>query len=145
MKPHHKIISIGKFVIAISLLLTVTACHRDFALLDTNGATVGKGNLEVNANSPSPAQFTIDNKNFSGTWSIDKLYESELAKRHRLISSNSYATYMQGNSEDQLKHGHAVLSAADGTQMECDFYYRTQPKFIDCIIGSRTIKMIMSN
>ena len=145
MNIQHKIISIGKIVIGISIFLTVTACQRDFTLLDTNGVIVGKGKLVLNANSPSPVYFTIEEKSFSGSWSTDKVYEADLAKRHRQISTSSYATYMQGNSDDQLKHGHAELTSEDGAQMECEFFYRTQPKFLDCKVDGQIMKLIISN
>lgn len=114
-------------------------------MLDTNGDNVGKGKLEVNVNSPSLAFFTIEGKSYSGKWSAEKVYEGDLAKRHRLISSRSYASYMQGNSEDQLKHGHAVLTSDGGTQIECDFYYRTHPKVLDCNIDGRVMNLILSD
>jgi hypothetical protein len=145
MNIKHKMISIGKYIFSITIVLTVTACHQDFTLLDTNGDTVGKGKLEVNANSPTLAFFTIEGNTYSGSWSTEKVYEGDLAKRHRLISSRSYASYMQGNSEDQLKHGHAVLTSDVGKQIECDFYYRIHPKVLDCNFDGRMMNLIMSD
>lgn len=141
----HKLISIGKYIFPFSFLFTVTACKHDFALFDTHGTVVGKGQLEVTVNSPSPAFFIIEGKRYSGSWTTEKVYEKDLAKQHRLISTKSYASYMQGNSEDQLKHGHAVLTSDVGTQIECDFHYRIHPKDLDCNIDGRVMNLIMSD
>ncbi len=143
MNTYNKLITVGKTVMAVSMLLILTACKQDFTLQDTDGVIVGIGALEFNANFPAPAYFTINERKFSGSWSSDKVYEEDLAKRHRLISSRSYDAYMQGNTADQLRHGHAAMAAQDGAKMECDFYYRTRPKLVDCNVDGRLLKLTM--
>lgn len=129
-----KVTTLGKSVAAICLVLLLTACKQDITLFDANNAVVGNGVLEISANFPSPIRISMDGQEFSGTWARKKIYEAEIAKRHRLISTRSYAEYMRGDSANQLYLGHTILKAKDGTEMKCDFYYRTQPKAGQCTV-----------
>ena len=145
MDIYSKTITTGKVILAVSILLTLTACKQNLTLSDANNVIVGNGTLEVSANSPSPVKISIDGKEFSGTWSATKVYEEDVAKRHRLISTRSYDAYMQGNTPDQLRHGRAVLAAQDGTELTCDFYYRGQPKAGECNIDGKELKLRLSD
>lgn len=132
MKIHNKIARSTKIILAVGLMITLAACHEEFTLHDANMAIVGKGSIETDANFPSPIAATVNGKNFSGTWSATKVYEPDMAKMHRHISSRSYNEYMRGDSEHQLSHGQANLTAQDGSKLECDFYYRARPESGDC-------------
>lgn len=135
----------GKAILVVSILLTLAACKHDLTLSDANDVIVGNGTFEVSANSPSPAHVVLNGKEFTGTWNTTKVYEEDVAKRHRLISSRSYDTYMQGNAPDQLRLGHAVMTAQDGTEMTCDFYYRAQPKAGKCNVDGKELKLTLSD
>lgn len=136
---------IGKSVLAISAMLFLTACKQDIALLDADNKVVGNGVLEVSANFPSPIKISMEGKEFSGTWTRKKIYEAEVAKRHRLISTRSYEEYMRGDSIDQLHLGQAVLTAQDGAEMACEFYYRAQPKEGICKINGKEQKLTFAD
>ena len=100
MDTYNKTIAAGKAILAVGALLMLTACQQNFTLLDADNVIVGNGTLEVRANFPAPAHVAINGKEFSGSWSASKVYEADVAKRHRLISSRSYEAYMQGNTQD---------------------------------------------
>ncbi len=140
-----KMVPIGKSVLAISVMLFLTACKQDIALLDADNKIVGKGVLEVSANFPSPVKISTGGKEFSGTWTRKKIYEEDVAKRHRLISTRSYDEYMRGDSADQLYLGQAVLAAKDGAAIACEFYYRTQPKEGICKIDGAELKLTLAD
>lgn len=107
--------------------LCLAGCQQDFALLDGTGRVIGRGELEITANFPSPVHLLMDGKEYAGFWSVNKIYENSLVRSRRLISDRAYAAYEAGNDPAQLKHGHASLTAGDGSEIQCDFYYRTQP------------------
>lgn len=138
------IVDKGKFLLIVSAISLLTACKQDIALLDTDNTVVGKGVLEITASFPSPIKLAMDGKEFSGTWSRKKIYEAEVAKRHRLISTRSYEEYMRGDSRDQLYLGQASLTAQDGSVMACEFYYRAQPKEGTCKTGDKDLKLSLA-
>lgn len=131
----------GKIMLAVGMLLTLTACKQDYFLRDANNTIVGTGILEVSANFPSPAYADMNGRKFSGNWSATRVYETDVAKRHRLLGTRSYAEYMQGNARDQLWHGQANLTDQNGTEMVCDFYYRGQPKSGSCNLEGAVLKL----
>ena len=128
-------------MLAVGMLLTLTACKQDFILRDANNAIVGNGTLEVSANFPSPAHVDINGRKFLGNWRATRVFEADVAKRHRLLGTRSYAEYMQGNARDQLLHGQANLTDQNGTEMVCDFYYRGQPKSGSCNLEGTVLKL----
>lgn len=128
-------------MLAVGMLLTLTACKQDYILRDADNTIVGKGTLEVSANFPSPAHIDINGRRFSGSWSATRVYEADVAKRRRLLGTRSYEEYMQGNARDQLWHGQANLKDQNGTEMTCDFYYRGQPKSGSCKVDGTVLKL----
>lgn len=145
MNIYNKMTATSKVLLTVATLLSLTACKRDFNLLNADDIVVGNGSLEITANSPSPAHVVINGKEFSGTWNATKVYEADVAKRHRLISTRSYQAYMLGQSTDQLRYGRAVLTAQDGTEVVCEFYYRAQPKSGNCSLDGNNLKLILSD
>lgn len=129
---------------ACSMLL-LAACHQEFILRDANNAVVGQGSIETSVEYPSPVTAVVSGKQFSGTWRASKEYEPEMAKMHRHLSTRSYEEYMRGDSAHQLRHGTANLTAEDGTQLECDFYYRTEPESGDCSLDGNTLTIKFSD
>lgn len=123
------------------LVLCLPGCKKDFDLLNESGQTVGKGVLEITANFPSPAHLMLDGKEYEGVWRVTKVYEASLAKSRRLLSNRAYTTYIIGNDPAQLKHGHASLSAGDGSKVECNFDYRGEPKSGSCDIDGKQLKL----
>lgn len=144
MKRRNRIDSSIKTVVAIGSLLMLTACHQEFSLLDANNTVVGKGSIETSAEYPAPVTAEVNGKKYSGTWQSTKVYEPNMAKMHRHLSTRSYDEYMRGDSSHQLKHGTANMSAEDGTQVECDFYYRSQPESGDCLMGDVSLTIRFS-
>lgn len=132
-----------KTILAVGVMLILTACKQDFILLDADNTAVGNGILEVSANSPYPVHVKINDREFSGNWKSTRVYEAAEAKRHRLLGSRSYGEYMQGNARDQLKHGQANLTDQNGTEMVCDFYYRGQPKSGSCNLDGTVLKLVV--
>ena len=145
MNIYKIVIQTGKAILAAGFLLTLTACKLDLTLLDSDNVMVGNGTLEVRASFPSPAHVVMNGKEFAGTWSATKVYEEDVAKRHRLLGARSYEEYMQGNARDQLWHGRAVLTAQDSTEMVCDFYYRAQPESGNCSVDGDVMKLKFSD
>ncbi len=141
MNIYKTLTQTGKAMLAVGMLLTLAACKQDFTLRDANNAIVGSGTLEVSANAPSPAYVDMNGRKFSGNWSATRVYEADVAKRHRLLGTRSYEEYMQGNARDQLRHGQANLTDQNGTEMVCDFYYRGQPKSGSCNLEGAILKL----
>lgn len=131
----------GRVMLAVGMLLPLAACKQDFTLRDANNTIVGTGTLEVSANAPSPAYVDMSGRKFSGSWSATRVYEADVAKRHRLLGTRSYEEYMQGNARDQLRHGQANLADQNGTEMVCDFYYLGQPKSGSCNLEGAVFKL----
>ena len=131
----------GKIMLAVGMLLILTACKQDYLLRDANNTIVGTGTLEVSANFPSPAYVDMNGRKFSGSWKATRVYEADVAKRHRLLGTRSYEEYMQGNARDQLWHSQANLTDQNGTKMVCDFYYRGQPKSGSCNLEGAIFKL----
>jgi hypothetical protein len=119
-------------LVTLFFVMALAGCKKDISLVDDGGNIIGKGELEVTANSPFPARLTLYGKKYIGEWNSKKIYEEDLARHSRLIGGHAYATYMIGNDSAQLKHGHASFAAADGSGIECDFYYRNQPNAGSC-------------
>jgi hypothetical protein len=128
-----------QYLLTIGSLLLLSACHQEFTLLDSHNLIVGNGSLESSANSPSPVKAVINGKVFTGIWKAENVYEADMAKMHRLLGTRASNEYLIGNSSHQLKHGQALLTAQDGTHMECDFDYRTQPVSGSCNIDQSVL------
>jgi hypothetical protein len=131
----------GACLLAALFVVCLSGCEEDLALLDDSGKIVGKGVLEITANFPSPAHLLFDGKEYSGLWSVAKIYEEGLAKSRRLISDRAYTAYELGNDPTQLKHGHASLAAGDGSKIQCDYYYRSQPGMGSCNLDGKQLKL----
>lgn len=129
---------------AAFFLLGLCGCQDNFTLLNNNNVPVGKATLDYSGNSRGTARFLIDNKEFKGSWSVVKIYEDPPAQRFRLTGTRSYEDYMLGNTADQLRHGHAVLLDQGGAQLNCDFYFRTEPRAAQCSLGGKTLDLRMS-
>lgn len=126
-------------LLAALFVICLAGCKEDITLLDDNGKVIGKGMLEITANFPSPAHLTLAGKKYTGFWNVEKIYEEGLARSRHLISDRAFAAYEIGNDPDQLKHGRADLSSADGSKIQCDFYYRSQPGTGSCDVGGRQL------
>lgn len=122
-------------------VICLAGCEEDIILSDGSGKIIGKGVLEITANSPSPARLVLDGKEYSGSWSTENIYEANLAKSRRLIGDRAYLAYETGNDPAQLKHGHASLMAGDGLKIQCDFYYRSQPNAGSCDMDGKQLKL----
>jgi len=143
MNLHAKVVSSIKKSLLISLLLTLTACEDEFNLHYANNENIGKLKLQVTANFPSPAYAIVNGMEFAGEWDRAKIYEADIAKRHRLVGTKSYAEYMRGSSADQLNQGHATLVAKNNTKLECNFVYRSQFQSGSCSLNDDDQKIIM--
>jgi hypothetical protein len=128
-------------LLAALFVICLAGCKEDIALLDDNGKVIGKGTLEITANFPSPARLTLDGKEYTGLWNVAKIYEADLARSRRLISDRAYMAYETGDDPEQLKHGHANLTAGDGSTIQCDFYYRRQPGAGSCNEDGKQLKL----
>ena len=104
-------------------VICLAGCKKDIDLLDDSGKIIGKGALEITASFPSPTRLILDGKEYTGLWKMAKIYEKDLAKSRRLAGGHAYTAYMIGNDPAQLKHEHASLTAGDGSEIECDFYF----------------------
>ena len=132
-------------LMAALFALCLAGCQEqeDFFLLDDNNNVVGKGMLEITANFPSPAHLILAGKEYAGRWKVGKIYEEELAKSRRLISDRAYMAYEVGNDPEQLKYGQASFSADDGSKIQCDFYFRSQPGKGKCDIGGKQLQLML--
>jgi hypothetical protein len=139
MNIRETVINTGKYLLAGLFVLMLTACHEDIALLDQGGALVGKGTVEVRANSASSVNLTVNRKEFSGTWKTTKTYDQNDEKRYKLMGSRSYERYFSGNARRVLQRTHVELTAKDGEEMKCDFYYHRLPGVGTCSIGEKSI------
>jgi hypothetical protein len=63
-----------------------------------------------------------------------------LAKKYRLLGGAAYANYKAGNATDQLHQGSANLKANDGSEMICNFKYRSSLESGICKVGSDVFK-----
>ncbi len=135
--------SSGSFLLGVLFLSCLTGCKEDIALLDAGGQVVGKGALEITATFPSPAHLMLDGKEYTGYWNRDRIYEEPLARSRRLISEHAYTAYEVGNDPAQLKHGQTSLTASDGSEVRCDFYYRSQPVAGHCDAAGKQLKLIV--
>lgn len=146
MKGHQmKINTCIKTIFAVGTILLLTACQKDFALLNNEKAHVGKVTLEIDANFPSPVRATVNEKEFSGNWRAAKVYEAGLEKKYRLLGGAAYGNYKVGNARDQLYKGRANLTTRDGTEMTCDFYYRAQPISGHCRVDGNILELTLSD
>jgi hypothetical protein len=128
-------------LLAAFAILGLAGCQEDFSLLDDSGKVVGKGVLEITANFPSPAHLLMGGKEYAGSWSAQKIYERSLAKVRHHLSDRAYVAYEIGNDPAQLKHGHANLTAGDGSKIQCDFYYRGQPAKGSCDMDGKRLQL----
>lgn len=128
-------------LLAALFALCLAGCEEDIALLDGNNKVVGNGVLQITANFPSPAHLTLAGKEYDGLWNVAKVYEASMAKSRRLMSGRAYTAYMIGNDPAQLKHGHASFTAGDGSKLQCDFYYRSQPGKGKCDMDGNPLQL----
>lgn len=128
-------------LLAAFLALCLSGCQQDITLLDESGKIVGQGALKVTATFPSPAHLTLDGKEYSGAWSVVKIYEASMAKSRRLLSNRAALAYMSGNDPAYLKHGHVSFTAGDGSKIECDIYYRGKPGAGSCGVDGKQLKL----
>ena len=128
-------------LLAALFALCLAGCQEDLALLDGNNNVVGKGVLEITASFPSPAHLMLDGKEYAGLWNVAKIYEESLARSRRLISNRAYMAYEIGNDPAQLKHGHISFAAGDGSKIQCDFYYRSQPGKGRCDMDGKQLQL----
>lgn len=130
-------------LLTVFFVACLSGCKEDIALLDDSGKIVGIGVLEITANFPSPAHLLFDGKEYTGFWNRAKIYEANLAKSRRLISDRAYTAYELGNDPTQLKHGYASFIAGDSLKIQCDFYYRDQPRMGSCDFDGKQLKLTM--
>ena len=135
---------IGARLLIVFLVICLTGCKEDFALLDDSGNIVARGTFNMNENFPSPAQLTFNGKEYTGQWRATNIYEESLARSRRLISEHAYLAYELGVDPKQLKHGYASLIAGDGSKIQCDFYYRTQPDQGSCDIDGKILALTVA-
>ncbi len=93
-------------------------------MMNGNGEVIGDGVLEITANYPFPIHLSMFGKEYVGLWHAARVHEDRLAMSRRRLSLHAYVTYEAGNDPAQLEHGYASLAAADGSEIQCDFYYR---------------------
>lgn len=124
---------------AVAAILALTACQESVTLLGKDNAVLGNGTIEPNG----AVHVLLSGKEFSGIWKSTDIYDEETAKRHRLAGTRSYEAYMLGNTPDQLRHGHAVLTAQDGTEVICDVLYHGQPRLGNCIIDGESLELVI--
>lgn len=129
-----------KLIIILSALL-LAACQRDFVLVNQQNMVVGEATLEIDANFPSPARVYLNGKEFSGDWKASKVYEASLAKKYRLLGGAAYEAYKAGNARDQLHQGTANLKANDGSEMACNFKYRSAIESGTCNLNGEVFKL----
>jgi len=129
-------------LLLIGGLLILTGCQKSIVLRDMNtNAIAGQMMLETGMNMPGTIQASLNGKNFQGTWNASRIYEDDVAKRHRLLGSKSHDAYMQGNARDQLWRGSGVLTSADGASMTCEFYYRNAFSHGNCVLNGERWEM----
>jgi len=76
----------------------------------------------IDANFPSPVRVNLNGKEFSGDWKESKIYEV-------------------GNAQDQLHQGTANLKANDGSEMACNFKYRSALESGACSLNGEVFKL----
>ena len=135
---------LGARLLIAFLVIFLAGCKEDFALLDDIGNIVGTGSLELTANFPSPAHLTFDGKEYTGQWSTTDIYEADLDKSRRLMGERAYLANQFGGDHRQLKHGHASLTAGNGSKVSCDFFYRIQPDQGSCDIDGKHLTLTVA-
>lgn len=95
----------------------------------------------IDANFPSPVRVNLNGKEFSGDWKASKIYEASLAKKYGLLGDAAYKTYKVGNAQDQLHQGTANLKANDGSEMACNFKYRSALESGACSLNGEVFKL----
>lgn len=74
-----KIISKPRTTALIAIIAVSLAACTDIILSDENGKAVGK--LGVAANAPSPAQLTLNGKEYTGQWDVQRYTRKRLPSR----------------------------------------------------------------
>lgn len=143
MDIHTKIAYGVKLTLLSGCVLILAGCDKEFSLENADNEKIGNIKLQVTSNFPSPAYATVNGKEFVGEWNRSKIYEHEVAKLHRSISTQSHSEYIRGDSTAQLKQGHATLVSKDNFKLECDFVYRSHFQSGDCYLNDSNQKIFI--
>lgn len=130
-----------KITFAMILLFSLAGCQeKTITLLGKDSVELGHGTIQQNG----VTHVLLNNKEYAGNWKSENIWDEKTAQRHRLDGSRPYEAYLSGISTDQVRHGHAVLTSQDGTEIFCDATYQSQPVIGKCIIGGESYELLIN-